>query len=234
MRSKMFFFLFFLILIIGIIAVFAMGKRPIHFKSIYINDEKRYGKDIVYWDGHWFRAMYRVNRGIIDKYPPDYIGPYNEEDIIIDITAPNVELPTEYKRKDLVQYCCNITSSGKKFYKTYIRRNSKHIIVTDKELNRPYVRLAKFTVGGPTPPKWRTVKRHIQIRAAGSFGADAVLLERWEVLPFKQEDYFPITEFREKEFVRYHCLAVAFEETAEIPEHLKYVSEEEANKKGRK
>lgn len=205
------------IFVLCIISIFAMGNKDIYFRSIYIHNGKRYGKDIIYWDGNWYRAMFRI---VSNDYPADYTGPYNAEDIIVDVASPDVEEPFDYEHKELVIYCSKIGKSGKKIYSIYGRRRAKEVIVTDKKLNKPYVILARFTIAGPIPPNWKKIKRHIQGTASGSLGADAVIVKNWEVLPFKREDYFPITEFKEKKYVLYHCIAVAFEETSEIPKHL--------------
>lgn len=203
-----------------VIILLAMSFRPIelNFQKIYVFNGKCYGKDIVYWNGYcWSRRMYRI---ITKKYPLDYTGPYTEDDIIIDTTAPPIDIPIVYERKDLIYYCHRITADGNKLYSMYKRRRSKYVIVTDRTLDKPYVRLVQFTIGGKTPPNWKKVKKQIQDMAGGILGADAAIVEKWEILPFRQEDYFSITEFTEKEYVRYYCVAIAFEETAKIPEHL--------------
>ncbi|MDX9701464.1 MAG: hypothetical protein RBU23_00320 [Candidatus Auribacterota bacterium] len=170
-------------------------------------------EDLVYWTGdHWTRASTALVPGETEII---------SENLIVDLQE--AELGTvQYERKDLTRYVTNIGKNGDKVYELYTRRDSKKIVVAEGDLNEPYVRLGTFSVAGKKPPNLRKAKQLIQRKARFHFGADAAIVENWEIVPFKQEDFFPITEFSDDEYVLYHCIAVAFEETAEIPDYLKY------------
>jgi len=188
--------------------LFSMGNR---YKQKYTYKNMIYVKDYIYWSGsYWHRDKYRLM---------DDSGPVNSDNIIVASGEPeSVKLPPVYERKDLVRIFAGIDKNdGERLSEIYTRRRSEDVIVREKELDKPYVRLGTFTVGGPTPPNWKKLKEEINLDGKAFFGADAVIVQRWEVLPFKQEDYWPITEFERPEFVRYYCVAVAFEETAKLP-----------------
>jgi len=201
-----------------------MSERAVLEKlKVYEHNGTKYVRDLIIWNGYgWSRHTSTMRKGAVN---------ITLDNIITGIGDPWEELPKiyeeEYERKDLTEYYVGINDyTGKKMFKTYRRRKSEDVIVTDKVLDRPYIRLGTFTMGGKTPANWKKVKRQIQGYASGHFGADAVIVEKWEVLSFRKEDYFPITEFQYPEYVKYHCIAVTFEETAKIPEHLIYKDNE--------
>lgn len=174
---------------------------------VYVHDE-------VYWeDNRWNRALSYLYGDATIKTGGEVLTLIEE-----------AELGTvQYERKDLTRYVTNIGKNGDKVYKGYKRkRDSKKIVVVEGDLSKPYVRLGTFSVAGKKPPNLRKAKQLIQRKARFHFGADAAIVENWEIVPFKQEDFFPITKFGDDEYVLYHCIAVAFEETAEIPDYLKY------------
>ena len=201
-----------------------MSERAVLEKlKVYEHNGTKYVRDLIKWDGYcWYRHL---------SYLSDPTKPIEINNIVTVSRDSLRDLPKiyeeKYERKDLTEYCVGINDyTGKKMFKTYRRRQCEDVIVTDKVLDRPYIRLGTFTIGGKTPANWKKVKREIQGYASGGFGADAVIVEKWEVLPFRKEDYFPITEFQYPEYVKYHCIAVTFEETAKIPEHLIYKNNE--------
>jgi len=203
--------------------LFSMSERAVLEKlKVYEYKGTKYVRDLIIWNGYcWSRHI---------SYLSDNSKPITMGNIFTVIKNPEIDLPKiyeeKYERKELTEYCVGINDyTGKRMFKTYRRRQSEDVIVTDKVLDRPYIRLGTFTIGGKTPANWKKVKEQIQA-TAGHFGADAVIVEKWEVLPFRKEDYFPITEFQYPEYVKYHCIAVAFEETAKIPEHLIYKDNE--------
>lgn len=204
--------------------LFSMSDRAALEKlKVYEKDGKKYVRDLIKWNGYcWSRHI---------SYLSENSKPISIKNIVTISGSLEEDLHKIYEkkdeRKDLTHYFVGINIyTGEKIYKPYKRRQSKNVIVTDKNLDKPYIRLGIFTIGGKTPPKWKKVKEQIQDAASGYFGADAVIVESWEVLPFRKEDYFPITEFQYPEYVKYHCVAVAFEETAKIPEHLIYKENE--------
>jgi hypothetical protein len=202
----------------------------------YPYNKKNYIKDYVYWDGYgWSRHKeYILDDSIpITKRPSD--------NIMISLDSDNqVDLPTQFERPDLIKLGVHtLPVSKEETYRIYKRRMDDKIIVVDDpaKLKKPYVRLGTFTVSGRVPANCKKMKKQIRAFAYGQIGADAVIVERWEVLPFKQEDYWPITTFQEPEYVRYYCIAVAFEESAEIPEEVKQkyaVDQEEVNRRYQK
>jgi len=202
----------------------SMSERAVLEKlKVYEHNGTKYVRDLIIWNGYcWSRHTSTMKKGAVN---------ITLDNIITGIGDPREDLPKiyeeNYERKDLIEYDSGInTLTGKRVNDIYRRRKSEDVIVTDKVLDRPYIRLGTFTIGGKTPANWKKVKKQIKAIAAGSFGADAVIVEKGEVLPFRKEDYFPITEFQYPEYVKYHCIAVAFEETAKIPEHLIYKNNE--------
>ena len=190
-----------------------MGNRPPKEYRIYKpGDGNTYVYDVISWTGsYWARDKGCVHDNGLGAKPGN-IGNFHRTPDIEDIN---------YERTDLVYYCSNILESVEKSYKGYTRRREKDIIIVEGKLDKPYVRLGTFTIAGPKPPDVKKVKDHLLTRARGVFGSDAVIVERWEILPFDKDKYWPITKFEDDEYVLFHCIAVAFEETADIPDYLK-------------
>ena len=64
------------------------------------------------------------------------------------------------------------------------------------------------------------------------FSVDAVIVEGWEILPFDKEKYWPITVFSDDEYVLFHCIAVAFEDSVPLTqEDLRKMREEKPDSK---
>ena len=147
-------------------------------------------------------------------------------DIINFHDSPKIE-SINYERKDLVDYSSNPTKDAK-LNTRYWRRKKNKIILTEGDLDKPYIRLGTFTIAGPKPPDLNKVKKNLISTAYGKFGPDAVIVERWEILPFDKSKYWPITEFEDDEYVLFHCVAVTFEDT--VP--LKQEELEKYQKKG--
>ncbi len=219
--------------------VYAMGKRIITYDNVYEENGRIFAIDEVYYDGWrwWRRDIDLTDFTSLSGYPPYTY--YADELIIHDTPAP-VELPIVYKRPDLIFYVDAIDPLTNSIHLgRFSRRKSKNIEVYYKSINKPYVRLGKFTVSGVKPLngkeiKWQDVEELICTTAIGKFSADAVIVEGWEEVKFKQEDYWPITKFQYPTYIRFNCVAVAFKETAEIPEYLKIIEIYECDELGYK
>ena len=193
-----------------------MGDNSMKKKSqIYEYNGQKIVADVIYWTGDFW------SRGISSLAPG--IEAYNRiEDAYTSITLLDLENYRRYDRIDLVYYCDGL-NNGFLSPSSYRREwNESKIYVTDdlKKLDKPYIKLGTFTVGGRVPSNWKKVKSKIQTKGSG-FGCDAVVVEKVETLTFKQEDYLPITEFRHPQYVLYTCVAVVYEENAYIPDYLK-------------
>ena len=166
--------------------------------------ERTYLRDTVSWLKHccWVR---------------DSLIYYNED--------PNKELwehhtqadiktvERHYENRDLVFYKNSSTDAEQ----SYWRRKPEKVIVTDGPLDKSYIRLGTFTIALPAPPDWKKYMDRIQMDAYLHFSADAAKIERWEILPFKREDFAPVTEFKNGgKYVLYHCVAVTFADTVPL------------------
>ena len=207
---------------------YAMGKKVVTFDNIYKENGHIFTVDAVYHDGYqWCRRDIDVSLFTsLPGYPP---YTYYIDELILCKTPAPVELPNVYEREDLIFYNYQYNPILKKMWKRpFSRRRSEKIIVTDKKFNKPYIRLGTFTQcarkpSNNKPVRWQKYKSQIQSTGYVDFGSDAVIVESWEEIEFKQEDYWPITRFQDPTFIRFNCVAVAFEETAEIPKYVKII-----------
>ena len=201
MKNKLHYNLYFLIMIPFLLNSnmgYPMGERQV--RTCNYNGDTII-KDIIYRDGYdWTRKTY---------YWEDPTKPPTGENVLIYVRFPEPMLVDyKYYREDIIEY------RGIK----RLRPKSGQIIVTEGKLDKPYVVIADFVVHGKIPPNIRKIKYLIQDNAYGILCSDAVIVNRWEVLSFKQEDYTPITEFQNPQYVRYYCTAVIFKDS--LPEEV--------------
>ena len=166
------------------------------------NADRVYLRDTIRWENfYWTRKS---------TY---YFSDDPHKKIWYMVTLPDIKTEVKnYENRDMVFY----KDSSYDGEDPYWRRNEEKVIVTDGPLDRPYVRLGTFTVAVPKPPKWKKYKKSIKLYGYW-FTADAVKVEGWEILPFKREDFSPVTEFKSgDEYVLFHCVAVAFADTVPL------------------
>ena len=215
---------FFIILYIMLFSgdIFAMsGKTPKEHKIYKPGNGNTYVYDVIRWTGYdWARdkGCLTSNESKFNSIDKGCLTTNELEltyrDIINFHDSPKIE-SINYERRDLVYYSTNLSKDAK-LDTRYWRRKEKKIILSENELNKPYIRLGTFTIAGPKPPDFKKVKKRILTIAYGAFAADAVIVERWEILPFDKDKYWPITEFEDDEYVLFHCVAVTFEDTVPL------------------
>lgn len=210
-------------LLIKIELSYGMGDNTITKDfQIYEYNGQKIVSDLIYWQvDSWFRATSYLLPGI-DKFTA-------LKDASTSIHSTQFENYRNYDRIDLVYYCPGLHSDGIIGVTSYQRKEENEIYVTDKfeDLDKPYIRLGTFTVGGRVPANWKKVKSKIKIRGA-ALGGDAVVVEKAQTLAFKKEDYLPITVFQHPQYVLYTCVAVVYEDNAYIPDYLKvFVTEDD-------